>query len=143
MSSFNEISVVPHEAALSVAIVCLDRHRRIAASNSFAQRDNVQIREFLEYPATLDESAHVMGRGFDVILIDLDEKQQFALDLVERLCIARSGIVMVFSANADQDLMVRSMRAGAREFFHPALRSKRRRQGSCVGFEPPSDSARN
>lgn len=117
MSISSQIPAVPHDAPLSVAILCLDRHRRIAASSSFAQCDSVRIREFVEYPATIDEAAHVLGRGFDVILIDLDEKSEFALDIVEQLCIARSGIVMVFSANADQDLMVRSMRAGAREFF--------------------------
>jgi pilus assembly protein CpaE len=117
MSSSSQISVVPHEAALSAAIVCVDRNRRIAASSTFAQCERVQTREFVEFPASLDEAAHLLERGFDVILIDLDENPQFALELVERLCIARSAIVMVFSANADPGLMLRSMHAGAREFF--------------------------
>jgi pilus assembly protein CpaE len=117
MSTSKQHFAVQNDAPLSVAIMCPDRHRRSAATSTLAQCENVQIREFLEYPASLDEGAQLLERGFDVILIDLDENPQFALELVETLCSARSTIVMVFSASADPDLMLRSMRAGAREFL--------------------------
>jgi pilus assembly protein CpaE len=117
MSSPIQISADQSDAVMSIAIISPDRQRRIAAASNFAQCGIVHTREFDDYPASLDDVPHLLQWGFDVILIDLDGNREFALELVEALCSARSTIVMVFSAQADPDLMLRSMRAGAREFF--------------------------
>lgn len=117
MSSLIQTPEMPTVAPLSVAIISPHRQRRIAATAVLAQCSNIQAREFDKYPPSLDVVPHLLDRGFDVILIDLDGNPKFALELVETLRIARSSIVMVFSAKADPELMLRSMRAGAREFF--------------------------
>jgi pilus assembly protein CpaE len=117
MSSPIQIPSAQVDVLLSIAIIGPDRQRRIAATSTLAQCGNVQTREFPDYPASLDDVPHLLQWGFDVIFIDLDGDRQLALELVEALCITRSTIVMVFSAQTDPNLMLRSMRAGAREFF--------------------------
>lgn len=102
---------------LSIAVISPDRRRRILATNTFEQCGHVQMREFLDYPPSLEDAAQMLERSFDAVLIDLDANTSFALELVETLCAGRSMVVMVFSERADQDLMLQSMRAGAREFF--------------------------
>jgi pilus assembly protein CpaE len=106
-----------NDELLIVAVVSPDRQRRIAATNALAQAGNVEPREFADYPPSAPNVPHPLERGFDAVLVDLDGNRQLALDLVELLCIAGSTIVMVFSAQADPELMLRSMRAGAREFL--------------------------
>ncbi|MGA2536890.1 MAG: AAA family ATPase [Terracidiphilus sp.] len=117
MSSFIQNPDLLHDGQLTIAIVSPDRQRRIAATGALAQCGNVGAREFSDYPSSLDEAMHQLEHGFDAILIDIDTDPEYALHLVEGLCIAASAIVMVFSAHAESELMLRSMRAGAREFF--------------------------
>jgi Flp pilus assembly CpaE family ATPase len=52
-----------------------------------------------------------------VIIIDLDADTEFALDLVDNISANDAAKVMVYSSNSDPNLVVRSMRAGAREFL--------------------------
>jgi len=52
-----------------------------------------------------------------VVIIDLDSNPEYALDLVETICSTGSPTVMVYSAQSDSELLVRCMRAGAREFL--------------------------
>jgi pilus assembly protein CpaE len=102
---------------LSIAVISPDRKRRIAATSAFAQGGHVETREFVEYPQSLEDAPRALGRTFDVVLVELDTNPAFALDLVEALCISQSTIVMVFSERAEPELILRCMRAGAREFF--------------------------
>jgi pilus assembly protein CpaE len=106
-----------HPKPLIVAVVSPDRQHRIAATDAVAQCGNVEPREFPEYPPNLTNVASLLGQGFDAVLIDLDGNQEYALALVEKLCTEGSTIVMVFSGKADSELILRSMHAGAREFF--------------------------
>jgi pilus assembly protein CpaE len=106
-----------HDGQLSVAVIGPGGPGRIAATTALAQCGKVQTHEFTNYPSSLDDVPHLLKQGFDAFLIDLDGSPEYALELVEKLCAARSSIVMVFSAHADPRLMLRSMRAGAREFF--------------------------
>jgi pilus assembly protein CpaE len=53
----------------------------------------------------------------DVVVVDLDSNPEFALEIVETLCAGSPATVMVYSAFADSELMIRCMRAGAREFL--------------------------
>jgi len=114
-------SIHPSEAQndgrLFVAVIGPDDPGRIAATTALAQCEKVQIHEFAKYPSSVDDAPHLLEQGFDAFLIDLDGSPQSALELVETLCIAQSSIVMVYSAHADPELMLRSMHAGVREFF--------------------------
>jgi len=117
MSRSIQSSENPHDGFLSVAVIGPDGQKRVAATTALAQCERVEIHEFVNYPSSLDDVPNLLEQGFDAFLIDLDGSPEYALELVETLCIARSSVVMAFSAHADPDLMLRSMRAGVREFF--------------------------
>ena len=59
----------------------------------------------------------MVGNDFDVVLIDLDSNPEYALDLVESICAHGLATAMVYSSQADPSLLMRCMRAGAREFL--------------------------
>src|ERR1700677_4095598 len=105
--------------ALSIALIGPDEHRRREAATALLLCNGVEVREYSAYPASLDEVPRLLEMRNDVIIIDLDGNPEFALELVESICANGSATVMVFSSKADPDLLVRSMRAGAREFLTP------------------------
>jgi pilus assembly protein CpaE len=117
MSSPIQTTEALHSGPLSIAVVSPDGPKRNAAAISLSRWGNAQVREFTEYPENLADIPHPLHQGFDAILIDLDGNTELALGIVETLCASRSAIVMVFSAESDPNLMLRSMRAGAREFL--------------------------
>jgi Flp pilus assembly CpaE family ATPase len=104
---------------LSVALIGPDEERRRALANALAECRGANVREFSTYPTALDDVPRLLELYFDVILIDLDSDVEFALDLVENICAKDAATVMVYSSVADQDLVVRCMRAGAREYLIP------------------------
>jgi len=59
----------------------------------------------------------LLEQHYDVIIIDLDSYPEYALELVESICANGLATVMVYSMKTDPDLLVRCMRAGAREFL--------------------------
>jgi pilus assembly protein CpaE len=73
-------------------------------------------RELTAYPS-LDDVPRLLESDYDVVIIELDSDAEHALDLVEAICATSSVTVMVYSARADSAMLVRCMRAGAREFL--------------------------
>ena len=67
-------------------------------------------RDWTICPAMLDQK-------YDVVIIELDSDPEYALELVESIGSDGMATVMVYSASADPELLVRCMRAGAREFL--------------------------
>jgi len=59
----------------------------------------------------------MLGTNFDVVIVDLDSDPEYAIDLVESISTQGHATVIVYSAHADPDLLVRCMRAGSREFL--------------------------
>ncbi len=110
--------------ALSVALIGPNDERRQAVAKALAgPQANISL-ELTLYPE-LDDLGQILGADYDVVLIDLDSDPERALDVVEHIC-GRDGsiTVMAYSAHADPELLVRCMRAGAREFLsHPVTRS--------------------
>jgi len=105
--------------ALSIALIGPEELTRRAAADALRQGRGNEIREFAAYPANLDEVPKLLDQHFDVIIIDLDSNPEYALELVESLCANGSATVMVFSSKPDSEMLVRCMRAGAREFLTP------------------------
>jgi pilus assembly protein CpaE len=105
--------------ALSIALIGPDEQRRKEAAAALLLCDGAQVREYSAYPATLDEVPRLLEQRNDVIIIDLDSNPEFALELVESICANGSATVMVYSSKPDPELLVRCMRAGAREFLTP------------------------
>jgi pilus assembly protein CpaE len=105
--------------ALSIALIGPDEVRRREAAKALLLCDGAEVREYAAYPASLDDVPRLLEQRNDVIIIDLDSNPEFALELVESICANGSATVMVYSSKPDPDLLVRCMRAGAREFLTP------------------------
>ncbi len=102
---------------LSAALIGPDDLRRRSMYNALSECRNCEIKEFSDYPSSLDELPKIIEQRFDVIIIDLDSIPEYALELVESFCASGAATVMVYSAQANSDMLVRCMRAGAREFL--------------------------
>jgi len=138
---------------LSIAVICPDKQRRSDATIALGECQNASIQEFISYPPNLDDISQTLGNNFDVILVDLDSDPEYALDLVESISTSDLAVAIVYSAQADPDLLVRCMRAGAREYLmlpfdkgemaaalvrasalRPALRPEKKTNGKLLVF---------
>lgn len=81
-----------------------------------AERATV-VKEFTAYP-TYTQLEALVEADCDAIIVEIDTDIELALDVIETIC-ARKPIAtaMVYSSEAASERMVRSMRAGAREFL--------------------------
>jgi pilus assembly protein CpaE len=102
--------------ALSIALIGPEGKYRKTLAGALAGSQTNVTREFPSYPG-LDDVPQLLEAEYDVIIIELDTNPEHALDLVENVCGSGSATVMVYSAQADPELLVRCMRAGAREFL--------------------------
>ncbi len=102
---------------MSIAVICPDKQRRNDAICAVGECQNGPIREFISYPPNLHDVSQTLGNNFDVILVDLDSDPEYALELVESISTSGLATAIVYSAQADPDLLVRCMRAGAREYL--------------------------
>jgi pilus assembly protein CpaE len=101
---------------LSVAVIGPEQQGRMAVAKAVSGFNPGVVREFSSYPQ-LDDLPKMLKSDFDVIIVELDTNPEHALDLVEHICGQISATVMVYSAHTDSELLVRCMRAGAREFL--------------------------
>ena len=104
-------------SALSVAVISPDEQRRNAAVGALGECQTSQIREFTSYPPDLNDVSGMLGHDFDVVIVDLDSDPESAFDLVESICTHDLATAMVYSAEDNPSLLLRSMHAGAREFL--------------------------
>lgn len=107
---------------LSIALIGPDTQLRRAVAKSLSGCHDGEVSELASYPSSFDEVPRPSEGQHDVIMIELDSNPELALDLVESICANGSSTVMVYSREADpdmadDDLLVRCMRAGAREFL--------------------------
>jgi pilus assembly protein CpaE len=118
MSTFvRDTDSVSMGAALSVALIGPHEERRQDIAKAFSGAQSRVAREFDSYPP-IDDLAQILEGNHDVVLVDLDVDPEKALDIVENLCSADGSLtVIVYSARTNSDLLVRCMRAGAREFL--------------------------
>jgi TonB family protein len=92
-----------------------DAHRQIVA-RALATSQGRKIHEFIDYPASLNDLPRMVEQNFDVVLVDVDTDESYALQIIEKL--AEIGQpVMAYSARSDQELLMSCMRAGARDFL--------------------------
>jgi pilus assembly protein CpaE len=109
--------VFPGTGSLYVALISPDEKRRSAALRALGECHTGKIEQFLSYPPDLENAPRKLNRDFDVALVDLDTNSNLALDLVETISVRGLAIAMVYSEQVDPDLLLRSMRVGAREFL--------------------------
>lgn len=101
---------------LTVALIGPEEQRRNAVAGALRGSQARVTRELTSYPS-LDEVPLLLELDYDVVIIELDSDAEHALDLVEAISSDSSVTVMVYSALADSAMLVRCMRAGAREFL--------------------------
>jgi len=107
--------------ALSVVIMGPDEEQRKAMAKALAGPQATIARELSGYP-DVDEVADLVNGDFDVAIVHLDPDPEPALDVIESLCSGSNSMtVMVHSARQDPQLLLRCMRAGAREFLAEPL----------------------
>ena len=121
MSAAFQISDALSAAVLSIAVIGPDAQRRGEVASALAECQDGQVQEFTAYPASLGDVPQMLMRNYNVLIVDLDSDPEFALELIESICAQSAAIVMVYSERSNQDLMVRCMRAGAREFLRLPL----------------------
>lgn len=103
--------------ALSVVLIAPDEEQRRAMAQALVGPQANVVREFLKYPE-VDQLGELVNKDYDVVLVHLEPDAEAALDVVETLCRGGSALtVMVYSSRQDPQMMLRCMRAGAREFL--------------------------
>ena len=122
MSTFARDTESLSMSSLSLVLIGPDEARRRAAAKALSGPQARIARELTRYPQ-MDDLAGILEADYDVVVIDLDPNPEEALDVVENLCGQKgsSATVIVYSARADSELLVRCMRAGAREFLSDPL----------------------
>jgi pilus assembly protein CpaE len=110
-------SPFPGSNLLSVAVISPDNQRRYAATSALNECQIGHIKEFDSYPPNLNDVPQMLEHNFDIAIVDLDSNPEYALNLVETISVNGLATAMVFSAQADSDLLLRSMHAGAREYL--------------------------
>lgn len=127
---------------LSIATLSPNADYRDAVIKALGQFQNGRIREYISYPPDAGAVAQALKQDFDVVIIDLDSDPECALGLVESVCVDGSTNVIVYSAKPDPDLLLRCMRAGAREFLplpiSPAMMTEALMRVSARRLEMPT-----
>ena len=102
---------------LSVVLIGPDDSRRRALAKAFLAQQVTIAGELGSYP-NFNNLIKLTESDCDVVVVDLDGDVDMALDLVENICTRNSALtVMVSSSSQEPELLVRCMRAGARELL--------------------------
>jgi len=102
---------------LSVVLIGPNDARRRALAKAFLAQQVTIAGELGSYP-NFNNLTKLTESDCDVVVVDLDEDVDMALDLVENICTHNSALtVMVSSSSQEPELLVRCMRAGARELL--------------------------
>ncbi|MCU1337816.1 MAG: response regulator receiver protein [Bryobacterales bacterium] len=104
-------------SAASIALIVPDSSRRASLARILGGLHLPVLRECPTYPESryLEE---LMALDCDVFIVDLDTNVDQALGLIENICSRdAAATVMATSRSNDAGLLIRSMRAGAREFL--------------------------
>jgi pilus assembly protein CpaE len=106
--------------ALSVVLLGTSEARRKALTAALAA---TQARVVMQAALPeLDALGALLESQYDVLLVDLSEDPERGLDLVEAAFAMDPSItVIVYARSTDPELLVRCMRAGAREFLSDPL----------------------
>lgn len=100
----------------SVALIGPDKTSRETVAQAVEAFRSGIVRTFPSYPS-LDELPRVLRDKYDVVIVELDSAPEYALELIESICGENRATVMVYSGRTDPELLLRCMRAGAREFL--------------------------
>jgi pilus assembly protein CpaE len=142
-----ELSDALNLQRISIAVVDPDHEQRRAAARVMTSPATGAVRQIPDYLTNREDALWLIDQGFDTVAISLDGDPDQALDMVESLCAVSQATVIVYSAHASQDLLMNSMRAGAREFllmpFDPAeVTEALMRAAARLQMQPAADMRR-
>jgi len=103
---------------LKIVLICPNDHYCTEMANCLYDAQCGEVRSQTYYPSLPVGHDDVLGGECDVAIVELDSDPDQALGLVKRIGNASTARVMVCSANPAPDLLMRCMRAGAREFLN-------------------------
>ncbi len=116
-NGFSNGSNGDHGHGISVAVVDPDFERRgVVSSIVHALRNDGHIPRVTPL-ADLSNTSSLLNQGFDVVLVAVDQDKETALRTIEVLCRAGTATPMAYSSRTDDDMLIRCMRAGVREFL--------------------------
>jgi len=105
----------------SVVLIAPDDQRRHEISRAISATQARIVHEFREYPGG-DALSRLVRSDCDVIIVDLDGRVGPGVDLIGTICGSNAHVtVMACSIGYEADMVIRSMRAGAREFLTEPL----------------------
>jgi protein TonB len=110
-------SGVTRATRMSIAVIGPDKKRRAVVAKALANSEDRTVQEFAAYPEDLSDLPRMVGQNFDVVMIDLDSDEDYALAIVANLATISNATVMVYSTRNDPTLLMNSKRAGARDFL--------------------------
>lgn len=106
---------------LSVAVIGPDNFGRVTVLSALSASLGSQSADLVVDPARLSDDAMATVLGCNVVIVELDRDPESALELIQNISHQSQAVVMVYSSKSDPDLVVRTMRAGAREFLRLPL----------------------
>jgi pilus assembly protein CpaE len=121
-STYTKPPDVLGNTVLSVALIGPTESRRKSIASALASLHGSVTREFSFYPE-MDDVSRLLDADYDVIIVELDSNPEYALELVENICGNSAVTVMVYSEQVFPEMLVRCMRAGAREFLTQPITS--------------------
>ncbi len=116
-----QADVVNSHPKASVVLISPDSRRRAAVAALMPGAHARLVREFAEFPAA-GKLSQVLDIECDAMLVDLHGAAEEGLALIEAICSHGLPVtVMACSGAGEPDVLIRAMRAGAREFFADPL----------------------
>jgi len=107
----------PQTHNASIVLICPDDGRRSLIEKTLETQHAVVENRLAFYPS-YEQAAAIANMDCDAFLVELDSDPEAAFAAVEIICARKAtATVMVYSAHHNPDLLVRSMRSGAREFL--------------------------
>ena len=102
---------------VSIALIGPHIGRRSVVAKAVSGAEGRTIREFATYPDMVSELPRLLAQNFDVVMIDLDSDQNYALQLVQEIAATGTVNVIVYSSRNDPTLGMISTHAGANDFL--------------------------
>ena len=116
MSSSTQLSDSLGAEVLTVALIGPQDQGRKQLARALAG-PQASVAKVIAAYTEQDDVPRLLAEDYDVIIVELDSNPEHALELVEAICGGSTSTVMVYSAHSDSEMLVRCMRAGAREYL--------------------------
>jgi protein TonB len=100
-----------------IAVIGPDDARRRVVTKALSNSEDRTVQEFAAYPAKLSDLPRMMEQNYDVVMVDLDSNQEYALEIVEFLAAIANTTVMVYSTRNDPSLLEAAIKVGARDLL--------------------------